>query len=83
MVGKVIATVAGVEVAATLDDDGRWSCPGEPAVADYLNACHDPRPGYSPSRGRFGVRQLHAAATSLGGEVEIEPRDPGPPGRIY
>lgn len=83
MIGQVTATVEGRKVVAVLEDDGRWTCPADPGLADILNALHDPRPGYSPAVGRFGVVQVHRAAALLSGTAEIEPRDPGPPGRIY
>jgi hypothetical protein len=83
VIGRVTATVKGREIVATLGDDGRWACPADPGIADLLNALHDPRPGYSPADGRFGVAQVHRAAATLGGTAEIGPRDPGPPGRIY
>ena len=83
MIGRLIAEIDGAEAVAEMDDSGAWRCPDRPDLENMLNSAFNPRPGYSPAYGRFGVRQLNQAAELLGGRVEIEPRDPGPPGRIY
>lgn len=75
MIGKIHFDDGGRPMVATLEDDGRWTCP-ESFYADDLNAVlaivH-----YSPADGRRGWLHLKEAAKRYEGTVEVD--DPGPP----
>lgn len=68
---------------ATLHADGTWMVePPDRLTADVLNdLCSEDT--YAPWGGFYGPRQLEKAAELLEGTAEIEPREPGPPGRIH
>lgn len=79
-----IATVkfnlAGARHAATLGQDGRWACPGVPALAAGLNLMFPVEGG--TSGGVPGSAEGHAAAAYLRGTVEVH-AGPGEPTADY
>lgn len=77
MIGKVTFDSGGSPLTATLEDDGRWTCP-EPFFERALNIAF-PLNNYSPADGRRGWLQLDEAAKRYDGHMEvIDPGDPTP-----
>lgn len=79
MIGRVIFSKPGV--VATLEDDGRWHCPADPALERFLAIAfrHEPR----PSDGIPGWALLHRVADAFGAasvEKEIKPSPRSPDG---
>ena len=72
MIGRVVFSERGV--VATLEDDGRWSCPDDPELERFLAVAfrHEPR----PSDGMPGWALLDRVAAKLGAasvEKELKP----------
>jgi hypothetical protein len=83
MIGLVRFTYRGSTAEAILGDDRTWTAP-DPTIAGFLNSHRSyAMADYSPADGQPGARQLHAAASLLGGTAEVEPRPPMPPGTVY
>jgi hypothetical protein len=87
MIGAARWREGGIEVVATLEDDGTVTVSsGMPAVdaaegAALTAAYRDGNPG--PADGAPGARFLAGLADRLGGTVELAEYEPDPPGTIH
>lgn len=79
-IATVTFDLAGTRCAANLGPDGRWSCPGVPALAAGLNLMFPIDGG--TSRGMPGSAEAHAAAAYLRGTAEVH-AGPGDPSLDY
>lgn len=81
MIGQVTFDDHGEQLTAVLNDDGRWTCPDRTfeQALNILHLCDN----YSVAHGRFGWRQLHAAAEMLGGTVKGLEDNPSTEDLIY